>query len=104
MVRRTGKNGDFYGCSAFPQCRHTQPVPLDLPCPQCKEGRLVQRVGGRYKSTFFGCSRYPDCRFTSGKKPVPGTCPSCGNDWLVEGFREGEGTVVECPKCGEVVR
>lgn len=99
MLRRTGKNGDFYGCSAFPTCRHTAPIPLDLSCPQCREGKLVERVGGRYKNKFYGCSRYPDCRFTSGSKPVSGTCKSCGNDWLVEGFREGDGAVLECPKC-----
>lgn len=102
MLRRSGKNGDFFGCSAYPTCRNTRPIPLDFSCPQCREGRLVERVGGRYKSTFYGCSRYPDCRFTSSKKPIKGTCGKCGNNWLVEGFRDGEGTVIECPKCKQV--
>jgi NAD(P)H dehydrogenase (quinone) len=26
MVIRVGKNGKFYGCSAFPQCRNTRPL------------------------------------------------------------------------------
>lgn len=100
MMRRTGRNGDFYGCSAYPDCRNTRPIPLDINCPQCKAGHVVERVGGRYNSTFYGCSRYPDCRFTSSKKPLKGTCEKCGNPWLVEGYREGEGTRTECPKCG----
>ncbi len=69
MLRRTGKNGDFFGCSSYPTCRNTKPIPLDVACPQCKQGKLVQRVGGRYKSTFYGCSRYPDCRYTTNENP-----------------------------------
>lgn len=26
MMFRSGKFGDFYGCSNFPRCKHTQPV------------------------------------------------------------------------------
>ena len=69
MVRRSGKNGEFYGCSAFPNCRNTKPVTMDIPCPKCGEGSLVERTGGKYNSTFYGCSRYPDCRFTANTKP-----------------------------------
>ncbi len=29
MVERTGKNGVFYGCSAYPKCRSTQKKPSD---------------------------------------------------------------------------
>lgn len=27
LVRRTGRFGPFLGCSTFPRCRHTQPIP-----------------------------------------------------------------------------
>jgi hypothetical protein len=26
MIRRHGKNGDFYGCAGFPNCRHTRNI------------------------------------------------------------------------------
>ncbi len=99
MVRRRGKNGDFLGCSAYPTCNFTRQIALDVACPICKQGHLVQRVGGRYSSTFFGCTRYPECRFTSSLKPVDRACSRCGNTWLVEAWTKDEGTYIECPKC-----
>jgi DNA topoisomerase-1 len=99
MVRRSGKNGEFYGCSNYPTCRNTRPVPLGITCPLCGQGDIVQRVGGRYQSVFYGCTRYPDCRFTSGLKPVNKPCSRCGNSWLTEAWSETEGNFLECPKC-----
>jgi len=31
MVRRTGRRGPFLGCSAFPKCRNTKPLPEEMP-------------------------------------------------------------------------
>ncbi|HVK37019.1 MAG TPA: type I DNA topoisomerase [Candidatus Kapabacteria bacterium] len=99
MILRRSKTGEFYGCSNYPTCRSTRPVPLGMKCPQCGEGDLAQRKGGRYDSVFYGCTRYPDCRFTSSQKPVPGTCTRCQNTWLVEIDSPIDGRFVECPKC-----
>lgn len=30
MVIRTGRSGKFLGCSAYPKCRSTKPIPTDL--------------------------------------------------------------------------
>jgi DNA topoisomerase-1 len=58
----------------------------DIECPQCKQGKLVIKVGrfGR----FYACSRYPDCDYTdkmaSNNKPAAEPvetgekCPTCG--------------------------
>ena len=65
MVKRHGKYGDFYGCSNFPSCRHTEPVkeeneqnakPLDTTyaCPRCKTG-WFQKRNGPY-GPFWVCS------------------------------------------------
>jgi DNA topoisomerase-1 len=99
MMRRRGKSGEFLGCSAYPRCAFTKPIPLDLACPLCREGKLVQRAGGRYNSTFYGCTRYPECRFTSSLKPVDRKCARCGNAWLAEAWSQDEGTFIECPRC-----
>jgi DNA topoisomerase I len=92
MVKRFGRNGWFLGCSGYPECKFTMPIPgeepeatPDLPgvgevCPQCGEGHLIARRG-RY-GPFVGCDRYPDCRYIK-KDATPaaerfGTCPKCG--------------------------
>ncbi len=99
MVRRKGRTGEFYGCSRYPECRGTKPIPLGVKCPQCEQGDVVERVGGKYSSVFFGCSRYPDCRFTSSHKPVAQACARCGNPYVVEVPGENSTVVLECPKC-----
>lgn len=87
MVIKLGRRGKFMGCTNYPDCRHTQPLPgeeqpepelLDEKCPEC--GRQLQRRVGRY-GPFVGCSGYPDCRYIQKKKATS--------------------TGVECPKCLE---
>lgn len=99
MLKRSGKNGEFYGCSNYPTCRNTKPVSLGIQCPQCGTGELAQRVGGRYNSTFYACTRYPECRFTSSGKPIPQPCSNCGNAWTMEAWDQYDGAMIECPKC-----
>lgn len=41
MLLRDGANGQFYGCSNFPLCRHTEQT-----CPKCRKGLLVPEAGG----------------------------------------------------------
>jgi DNA topoisomerase-1 len=87
MVIKLGRRGKFMGCTDYPDCRHTQPLPgeeqaepelLDEKCPEC--GKQLQRRSGRY-GPFVGCSGYPDCRYIQKKAVVT--------------------TGVECPKCKE---
>lgn len=99
MLRRHGKSGEFYGCSNYPNCRQTEPVPIGVTCPLCNQGDIAERVGGRYNSTFYGCTRYPDCRFTSSLKPVNTHCTKCGNPWMTVAFDKESGEFMECPKC-----
>ncbi len=86
MLKRWGRNGWFLGCSAFPKCRSTMPMPLGIKCPRCKEGELVaQRT--RTRRTFYGCSRWnakPPCDFKLWQRPVPEPCPRCGAPFLVQ--------------------
>ena len=69
LVRKFGRNGPFYACPNYPECKYTRPVdeseiPEDLneACPQCATGRLFARTG-RY-GRFVACSNYPTCKFT----------------------------------------
>jgi DNA topoisomerase-3 len=64
MVKRHGKYGDFYGCSNYPSCRHTEPVdgekkrpdakPSPYPCPRCHKGTFQKRSGPY--GPFWVCS------------------------------------------------
>ncbi len=64
LVLRQGPYGRFWACSGYPACHHTQPIKLDIPCPQpgCN-GHLVQRRS-HSGQIFYGCSEYPRCRYT----------------------------------------
>ncbi len=64
----------------------------DVPCPQCKEGRLERRENPRSGGTFYGCSNYPYCGLT---RPP---CPSCG-----VGLAERAGDDHRCRDCGEIL-
>ena len=64
----------------------------DVPCPQCKEGRLERRENPRSGSTFYGCSNYPYCSLTQPP------CPSCG-----VGLAERAGDDRRCRDCGEIL-
>jgi DNA topoisomerase-1 len=75
MVKKTGRFGEFLGCSGYPECatirrldKKGNPVPLpeptEVPCPKCQEGQMMKRRG-RFGRPFYGCSRYPHCDYTT---------------------------------------
>ena len=88
MVIKLGRRGKFLGCTNYPDCRHTMPLPgqevqevelLDEKCPEC--GSQLQKRFGRF-GPFVGCSNYPECKFIK-KKTVVTTgiaCPKCEED------------------------
>jgi len=73
MVLRSGRFGTFIACSGFPACKNTKrrapdPNTPQIPCPDCKEGSVIDRRTGKGR-TFWGCSRYPDCKYATWKNP-----------------------------------
>lgn len=79
VLIRTSRFGKFYACSNFPKCRFTENIKnsLNLPCPKCVEGEVVEKRTKRGK-VFYGCSRYPECDFALWDKPIGQKCPDCG--------------------------
>lgn len=59
MAVKTGKNGKFYGCSKYPECKQTKNY-REL-CPKCGS-EMTKRKGA--KGEFWGCVKYPECRGT----------------------------------------
>lgn len=95
LVMRSGRFGDFISCSTFPSCRYTEniPVKLEMPCPVCQEGDVLQKRTKQGR-LFFGCSRYPECDFASWQKPMVESCPSCGGL-----LTEKSSDEAQCTKC-----
>ncbi|MFA6105708.1 MAG: type I DNA topoisomerase [Patescibacteria group bacterium] len=78
MMRRMGRFGAFLGCSAYPKCKTIKniDVKLDMKCPKCGTGDVVERRSKRGKM-FYGCNNYPNCDFALWNKPNGEFCPNC---------------------------
>ena len=71
LLYKHGRFGRFVGCSAFPECRHTEALlnKTGVVCPTCKDGVIVERRTRRGRA-FWGCERYPECDYATWKNPV----------------------------------
>ncbi len=94
MMKRYGRNGWFLGCSTFPKCKGTRPVPLGFKCPKCKTGDIIEiKARGRGGRPFYGCTNYQSdqkCDFRIWQKPIGEPCPQCGADFLVRAGKKDE--------------
>jgi DNA topoisomerase-1 len=99
LVRRHGRYGPYIACSGYPECRYKPPKPVrdtGVRCP--KDGGAIVERRGRFRP-FYGCVNYPKCDFTLSVRPVPETCPTCGNPYLLFRERKG-GNVFACDRGG----
>ena len=73
LLFRSGRFGRFIGCSGWPQCRYTAPVPIPgVACPVC--GGAVIEMRTRRGRRFYRCIHYrsenePSCPWTSSSLP-----------------------------------
>jgi DNA topoisomerase-1 len=105
LLLRTGRYGKFIGCSAYPQCKHIEPLdkPADtqVTCPECKQGTMLKRKS-RYGKIFYSCSRYPDCKYAVWNEPIAEACPQCQWPIMTIKTTKRRGTEKVCPRkeCG----
>jgi DNA topoisomerase-1 len=99
LVKKQGRFGPFVACSNYPKCTYIQRETAQVPCPKC--GKPLAKRFTKRRKVFYGCTGYPQCDFLTWDKPVPGPCPSCKSDYLVEKFKAGLVTKA-CPnkECG----
>jgi DNA topoisomerase I len=101
MYKRWGRNGFFLGCSKYPECKGTRPVPLGFKCPKCKTGDIIQiKPKGRGRP-FYGCSNYNSdakCDFRIFQQPLAESCPQCKAEFLVRGGKKDAPTL-KCSYC-----
>lgn len=100
MLIKMGRYGKFLACSAYPGCKNIQPLvkpkALDIACPECKEGELMEKKS-RYGKIFYSCSRYPQCKYALWDQPINEPCPKCGHPVIVEKITKRYGTFRKCP-------
>lgn len=98
LRRRKGKNGIFWGCTGYPECKATFPDKKGKPdfnarkggssrtgktatCPRC--GSPMNQVKGKF-GMFWGCSKR-ECNLVLSDhngQPVIVKCPNCGEGFL----------------------
>jgi len=83
LLLRRNKNGEYYACSKYPECKYTRPIyeEAEGKCPLCGGAVVKKRARkGKGKSrTFWGCTNYPKCTFASPYEPLSEKCPKCGS-------------------------
>jgi DNA topoisomerase-1 len=73
LLIRHGRYGKFIGCSGYPNCRYTTPIPIPgVTCPEC--GGAVVEKRTRRRRTFYSCINWrPDdetsCQWSAWKLP-----------------------------------
>jgi DNA topoisomerase-1 len=75
LVVKFGRRGKFIGCSSWPACRYSAPIPVPgVRCPQCGAPVIQKRT--RQGRPFYTCVNYrPDdesaCPWISWQQPKP---------------------------------
>lgn len=101
MVIRTGSNGRFLACSAFPKCRNTksidgdgevsstksEPFESDEVCEICGEKMLIKE--GK-NGKFLACSAFPNCKNTRSLEKCSLVCEKCGKPMQVKTSKSGK--------------
>ncbi|MDQ5962697.1 MAG: topoisomerase [Patescibacteria group bacterium] len=119
MVVKLARNGKFYSCSRYPDCKGARkmdgtelegPKSIGRHCPKCTDGELMEREG-RY-GKFIACSNYPKCKYieedaTEKKKKMTGVkCNKCADGEMEE--RRGRfGIFYSCsnyPTCKHAIK
>jgi DNA topoisomerase-1 len=117
MVIKLARNGKFYSCVDFPECKGALtlegkelegPKDLGKPCPKCGKHNLIEREGKFGK--FVACAGYPKCKFIEqGEKIRPAdavSCPAC-KDGYMEQRRGRFGIFYSCsnyPDCKNAIK
>ncbi len=96
MVIKVSRKGRFLGCSHYPDCNGTMPLPKGaFDIKEKKEPEIAEGIfcscgkpmlirDGKF-GKFYGCSGYPECKEI---KPISSgvICPKCNKGTLIERY------------------
>lgn len=80
LVIKTGRYGQFYACSGFPECKYAGPLEqktLDVKCPKCQSEIIIKKT--KRGKIFYSCPNWPDCDFAAWNEPINEFCPECNS-------------------------
>lgn len=105
MVIRWGRNGRFYACTGYPECKNTKPLEesesktTEEICEKCGSPMIVKR--GKF-GEFLACSNYPTCK-NSRSISTDVKCPESNCDGTIVQRQSKKGKIFySCsnyPKC-----
>lgn len=93
MEKRSGKWGEFWACSNFPECNNTMPMTTGVKCPTCKKGEYVKKKT-KNGNFMYGCSNFPNCKEVMWNEPIKRGCLYCSHP-VLEKIKDK----ISCPKC-----
>ncbi|PAF50216.1 DNA topoisomerase I [Helicobacter sp. 13S00401-1] len=108
LVLRSGRYGDFVGCSNYPKCHYikkdkkdtseTNATPTSEVCEKCGAPMVIKQ--GR-NGEFLACSNYPKCKNTKSLKSdaLDVACPECGGEIVAKRARSVFYGCSNYPKC-----
>ncbi|TAL66894.1 MAG: type I DNA topoisomerase [Bacteroidetes bacterium] len=95
MEIKVSRRGRFLGCTNYPECKNTKPLPKEEKAertePEIAEGIFCDICGKQMVirtskfGKFYGCIDYPNCK---GTKPISTniSCPKCKEGIILERF------------------
>lgn len=101
MVIKSGKYGNFWACTGYPECRNVKKIGGAVSsdtsgnygkCPEC--GKPLKKITTA-KATFYGCTGYPECKFTSFDPLTGEKCPKCGAYTVIHTTKK-DGDIIKC--------
>jgi DNA topoisomerase I len=97
VLKKARTGGRFVACSAYPECRYTEPLKTGVACPEpdCT-GQIVEKSSKKGK-VFYSCSKYPKCKYALWDWPVAEACPECSSKLLVRKQTKARGEHIACP-------
>ena len=102
LVIKVGRYGKFIGCSAYPKCKHMEPLEkpetTETACPKCDSGHLMKRRSRR-GTFFYSCDQYPKCRYAVWNEPVNQPCKACKWPFVTLKVTKKFGREYVCPEC-----
>ena len=104
LVKRSGRYGDFVGCTNYPDCKVTYSLPrnsavIKKTCEKCGLPMIVAGKGRNKQEMCLDANCGKETKVTANPQEV-GECPQCGKTLLKREGRFGE--FVGCsgfPKC-----
>jgi DNA topoisomerase-1 len=116
LVLRTGRKGEFLGCSGYPECTYTKNVgrerrqgkrgglspakakPSGETCEKCGKPMVIR--AGRW-GPFLACSGYPQCRNTKRMPKEDKAEPAEKPEKRTKALPADKPTELTCPRCGQ---